>query len=668
MKKQISSIKTTMKNKYNKLTSYCKRLFNDFKYLFRSKEKESERDRYFLALADILYHGIRIQDEQIAVTIYSHIDQKFKNFRRKNTNNPKPYNASYYQVVNKIAEEIINIRYNRFGFLENACFGGHWLIGQNEEYPIQEKTFQCLWNILKLSIEYDREDLFMRFWKSTTQHLMLNLARIPPEYETNDNGFSLINEKEIKKRDHQREDIFDFAIILGALVLKQKKFTLLKKMFAYTNSEPPKYELLPKEMNDIFKAYFEFRNPHNLRFDFISYRFPFPDLDGVGADKAIINWVINYLAILFIRQYSLHRYLTTDKPTELPDLPDNQRERKEWIDNIEYFKSIIINIWTNQDMMESLGFSYMNDEWCEKNDKDPPKEFFKKIKNELQEEYKERELKQDISKTKKQLFFQTTGEKLNETFDALKVINNPIKLPDDLKFNRWYTRDITSVLDRNVFLDDVAHDTSNFDTVLAKEQSLRIKVSVIETFSAESSHSYVLNSEDLFKAVDKTCNFKKADDLIIVNARIHLPYLINVLEVDGLEKNNYKGIEIINHAVSSRSSGRALYLLKKSDLPKLNYKKPEDDLRDKFQLEQIGKSEYNIFASVIDLYKNDDFRKELEESEKDLKKKVYIYIYSRLELAWKTSIRMIELKQFESVREKGITDSVDAINVYLEDK
>jgi len=230
MKKRISSIKTTLKYNYNKLTSFCKSLFNDFKLIFRSREKESERDRYFLALADILYHGIRIQDEQIAVTIYSHIDQKFKNFRRKNTNNPKPYNASYYQVVNKTAEEIINIRYNRFGFLENASFGGHWLIGQNEEYPIQEKTFQSIWNILKLSIEYDREDLFMRFWKSTTQHLMLNLAKIPPEYETNDKGFSLINEKEIKKRDHQREDIFDFAIILGALVLKQKKFTLLKKI------------------------------------------------------------------------------------------------------------------------------------------------------------------------------------------------------------------------------------------------------------------------------------------------------------------------------------------------------------------------------------------------------------------------------------------------------
>jgi len=439
-------------------------------------------------------------------------------------------------------------------------------------------------------------------------------------------------------------------------------------MFAYTNSEPPKYELLPKEMNDIFKAYFEFRNPHNLRFDFISYRFPFPDLDGVGADKAIINWIIKYLAILFIRQYSLHRYLTTDKPTELPNFPENQRDRKEWIDNIEYFESTVLNIWTNRDMMESLGFSYINDDWCEKNDKDRPKDFFKKIKNKLQVDYIERELEQDISKNKKQRFFQTTGEKLNETFDALKEINNPFKLPDDLKFNRWYTRDITSVLDRNAFLDDVAHDTSNFDSVLVNEQALRIKVSVIETFSAESSHSYVLNSEDLFKAVDKICNFKNANDLIIVNARIHLPYLINVLEVDGLEKDNYKGIEIINHPVSSRISGRALYLLKKSDLPKLNYKKPDIKLIDKYQLEQIGKSEYNIYASVIDLFKNDDFRKELEETGEDLKKKVYVYIYSRLELAWKTNIKMIELKQFESVREKGITDSVDAINEYLEGK
>lgn len=642
--------------------------------LFKSKYKDDDanRDRYFNALSDLLYKTIREQEEEdIALRINSYFYRKFHSYRREYFNKPIPYSADHYRMVYRLAEELAQIKTQEYSFLNEAVFGAGWFIGDDGEFPIQEETYRSIWNILVLALEYDREYLFMRFWIRSTQYMMYNLRPIYPDHTLEGGEFKINNQDLVNKRANQRDRFLEFTQALGGLVFYKQKYGLIKKMFTYTNSEPPKYELLPETMNEIFSAYFKFRDPYNLNFSFLLAKYYFPDIHGLGSERIIKSWICKYLALLFLRQYTLFKRLITDDFLGYPDIPKDQSEKRIWIDNLDYFFNQVEEVRSNEQLMEILGFDHMTDDWFKNNEKPSPNTFFKNFKQKIEEEFENEELNQELSDTKRKLFYDSSAEILTNTINEIKPITNPLDIAPTVDLKTWFMRNLTSVLPRKSFLDNVDSASLNAHSIVAEQQARHIKHFVVESFHLNRGNSYLLKNETLFKAIDKIKGDHDSNSLVIINTGIYLDYLINQLQIEGLSKNDYKGIPILlNLNYFSQFPGRSMYLLRKNDLPYLKFREPNSEEKKKYYLEPIvheGHSEYKLYASIIDLNTKDadELREELKSEYKDLKNSVFIYIHSGLELHWNKLATVIELRQFSEFQEKGIPDSLEDIDIIL---
>src|SRR5690625_187556 len=626
-------------------------------YLINKKDDDEHTN--FKAVSDILYQAIRTEDERTAITISDYIYSEFDKYRMNNSNKVSNYPADYYQMVYKTVEELAVLGSDRFTFLESLALGGRWLYGEREGKPIHENTFSCQWRINLLAIQYDRDDMLMQFWSKSHQYLIFNLRSIYPEYNFSDTNLEPINSEEIMIRRRQQERFLEFCNAFGGLVLYRERYDLLKRMFSYTNSKPPKYELLPDTMNEVFNIYFNFRDPYNQNHRWITHKYDFPQTDGMNAEGAVKNWICRYAALLFLRQYMIRPYLYTQRPLELPNIPETQRERKLWRNNIEHFKILVLEIRSNEELMNTLGLDFISIDWCEENNYLDPESFFDKLINIIDESIEHAEIHQELSQVKVQKFKDSTVKILSESIEEIDKVFNKNEIVEN--YNSWFTRDITSVSDKNAFADDQEADHLNYDSFLASEQTILINQIISETFDLNKSASYLIKQEVFEEATKKIIG--KSKEVVFVNLGINLTYYGGAIR--GLSKDKFYDHEIIDFKkYNNPVVRRSMYLLKKEDLPSLKFLKIDEDVQDKYDLKLLD-DDLKIYANVIDLNKNKELREELEQNRKDLSKSVFRYIGTNYEIRWKKKIKMCELKIFSEYVEKGIPNSIKDITFKL---
>ncbi len=649
-----------------KLTSYAggkftKENLNSFTdYLKEKFFKKEDTDEYFRALTDTLCYAIKNQNDRIAYTIYEHFYTKFSNYRREHSDDPKAYPEVYYNSVLRTVEELATVRNKRFRFLSNASVGGIWLIGETGEYPVKEETYSWLWKIIITAIDYERDDMVMDYWANASQYAMLNLGEITPDYDFSDFENGPNNDEEIEKRSEERERFFEFAHALGGLTLYRQRYNLLKKMFEYTNSMPPKYELLPDSMDGVFSMYFKFRDPHYQNIHVIQ-RYYFPDTRGISGEGLVKHWMCKYAALLFLRQYTLRRYLSTQKPLKLPDIPKSQSEKKKWIRNLDHFKRLIEEVREDKELIEAVGFGFLNDEWVKESDNLSPKDFFEELEAELASAYEYEDIQQELLPTKVKQFENSTDRILSKTIEDYRRVANSSKI--EKEYSSVSVGDIKQIVPKSPFVANQATSNLNFDTFLAEAQSRKIKKVVSETFRINRTQSFLFKNKYIFDAIEKFIGDE--DEAIIVNFGVYLPFLINQLKIEGLSEEKFKETDIVNFQSYNRDQGRSLYVLKKSDFPSFIPSEPSKKIKERFNLKSVNDG-YKIFASVIDLNKDDELRDELEGPEEELKRSVYLYISSRLEIRWQKKVKIFEIKQHTEFQEKGIPNSLDDINVSLD--
>jgi len=218
----------------------------------------------------------------------------FQKQREKNENGSTQYPVSYYEVVYKSTEELANLKSKKLAFLEYRTVGGLWLLGETRGSQISGTTYLWIWRNLLLSIKYERDDMIIYYWQNAHRYFSYQLKRILPKYEYE--NFKITNEEDIKNRDIERYRFLEFHYALGGLLLHSKRYSCIRRIFSYTTSIPPNYELLPETMDEIFKMYIEFRDPHEEKFTWISQTYPFPETEGLNADYLIKKWICEYIA------------------------------------------------------------------------------------------------------------------------------------------------------------------------------------------------------------------------------------------------------------------------------------------------------------------------------------------------------------------------------------
>lgn len=139
---------------------------------------------------------------------------------------------------------------NKLHIIRHRAVSGVWLLGEDFEHTIiSEETYKWLWrNIYNIC---DNPRLIKMFWANSSQYFNLKLQNIQEEFKDNDYS-NPTNLELIEFRKTERNRFLEFHFALGGLLLYRNQFDTIKYLFEFTQSEPPKYVLLPDNMEEIF--------------------------------------------------------------------------------------------------------------------------------------------------------------------------------------------------------------------------------------------------------------------------------------------------------------------------------------------------------------------------------------------------------------------------------
>lgn len=627
-------------------------------YLIKRNEKSENDFQYFTALSELLFLFIKQQQTNYSKTLSDFFYTAFRKIRDKQLNQPVVYPDLYYEVVYKAIEELAILKEKRNYLLEHRTSGEIWLLGELQGKEISENTYSWMWRNLLLAIRYQQDDLILNHWETCHQYYVYSLRYIHKEYDRSPGNFQVSNQDAVDKRLVERQRFIEFHYALGGLLTYKERYGCIKRMFSHTQSQPPKYELLPESMFEIFKFYFDMRDPYERKYAWISQQYPFPDLSGLNADYVIQKWIMSYMTILFLRQYTIFAYLMTMRPLEFPPTPNTQGEIKQWIDGLDFFKKLVSEHLQNKVLLKTLSLDFITPEWCEENKKPYPITFIETFKSSLESAYNANALNLPISNEKVLQFESSTRTIIESTVDNLKLINNETTILDS-NTDKWYVNGQRMIQSKDAFSNNPEVHHMEFDSFLASVVSRSLKEGLGETFFYKKTKSFLLKPEDFFKAIDRLAI---DDSYVIINFGIDLDYFINHLKVAELSIEKYKNINIYSFN-GSQLVRDSFFILKKSDLPNISTQPIGEDIIAKYTLKKISDT-INLYSSVIDLNNTSDeifTENQQEKSGDELRKSVLLSIIISTEFKWKKNIEIIQLNQYSDYLQKGIANKLDDV-------
>jgi hypothetical protein len=621
--------------------------------------KKTEPDlKYFSALSDLLLQSIRTQQTVYTRTLSDFFYTAFRKVRDKFTNEPVVYPEMYYETVYRAIEELAILKEKRNYLLEHRTSGGIWLLGEMEGKEISETTYAWFWRNLLLAVRYQQDDLIMNHWETCHQYYSYSMPYIYQEHNNIVSNLQVSNQAAVDKRKDERQKFIEFHYALGGLLTYKERYACIKRLFHYTQSQPPKYELLPESMQEIFKFYFDIKDPHERKYIWISHQYPFPDLSGLNADYVIKKWIMSYMAILFLRQWTIYPYLITMRPLDFPPTPPTQGEIKQWIDGLDFFKKLVSEHLQNKELLKILNLDFITLEWCEENDKPYPITFIENFKSTLEGQYHSNALNLPLSNEKVLHFERSTKTIIESAFDRLQEINNDTIIEDD-NSDKWYVNGQQMLQSKDAFSDNPEIHHMQFDSFLALVVSKSFNEGLGEIFLRKMTKSYLLKPEDFFKAIDTVAI---DESFVIVNFGINLDYFINQVKVPGLTNEKYKSIYIYSF-YGSHIVRDSLFIIKKSNLPNISTRLIDEDIIARYTLKKIS-DPLNLYSSVIDLNNTSDEvfnENKQDKSDEDLRKSVLMNIIISVEFKWKKNIEVIQLRQYSEFFQMGIANKLDEV-------
>lgn len=630
----------------NKILIYNSKL-RFINYLIQKHSKSKDKPRIFRAISDLLYYSIRIQDSELAHTISRFIYDGFVNQREMSKTNTIEYPIEYYELAYKATEELAIINNNRLLFLEARSAGAIWLLGEKKDYEISETTYKWLWYNILIPVKYNKDNMIISFWETANQYYTYNLPFILPEYS---NG-NINNQDKINERDKSRKRFLEFTHALGGLLLYKKKYSCISRIFKYTNSIPPKYELLPSNMDQIIELYINYRDPYEDNYPWITVRYNYPELDGITADYIIKKWICAYIAVLLIRQYTLVPHYIYEKPLEKPTIPKTQRDKRIWIDNLDFFKDLVKDNMHNSELIETLNLTFITDSWCEKNSIRCPIEFVEDLKKDVVFEYKKQEVEQEISVDLVNNFYDSTKKLIISALEKYHPINNSNKIDTD--FKELFLVGDRAIIDKSSYALDQESENLNYDSFLAESIANKIHRGMSEILYFMKNKTYLFEQKDMFTAIDKL-NIDP-QEYIIINYGNYLPYFINDLKIPNLAPDNYNNLKIysfkqFNFAII----GESFFVVNKVDLPNIEYLDISEDEVKKYNLKLLD-DKCKIYGSVLPLNKHKDLYQDfLEQTDEDtLSKSALINIAIKNKIRWSKYSKVVQIKSFSRYGQKG---------------
>lgn len=263
--------------------------------------KRSDIDTYFSALSDIYYYVSEYQ-------------------RRSDTSNPVIYPNGFMKIFREITVHTTNNKEQTYYYSQNNITP--LLYSSIFKHKISDVTYKYLWFTLNEVIRANNIDWFNQYWSSADQYYRFVLSPMMRE------------EQDAINLDDQKR-FYEQHIMVGALLVYNKKFSWLNNIMFFTNQSPPRYNLIPSTFRGIFeqiKYFGKYVSP--VEFKLISAKYSFRGMnEDVNTDYYIYNEIKSYLALLIVRLFLVNDYnITYSNPMELPtagsDISDNKYHKE----------------------------------------------------------------------------------------------------------------------------------------------------------------------------------------------------------------------------------------------------------------------------------------------------------------------------------------------------
>jgi hypothetical protein len=434
----------------------------------------------------------------------------------------------------------------------------------------------------------------------------------------------------------------------------------------FTQSQPPKYVLVPERMQQVIEQYmqigrYEYYNPV-----YYAQKYQFPDIYGVNADEMIRMWIKRYLAILFIRQYTLHEYYVNSNSLTMPAPPEELSELNRWKEELNGLEHFVNDYLSQKEVLKELGLEeFCNPDWFVENNKIKPSVLIANFKTEIENKFNKIRVEQPIDNDKEKEFKKKTIETLSSGFEKYKQLFTNEQIDN---YKSHYINGQHFILEKTAFAKNQDIGYMNSDSITAESVVMNFQYYALNTFIFMSPQKYFLNEKEVFFAIDKL-NID-SENFVIVSVGLNTSYF-SYLQIDGLRKENdkwcYNEIEIIKiDGYMNDLISQSIFVLKKEDLPNMIFKEIDPQFVKKYHLEKIDEG-FNIYAGLNDLHKpeNEIIKKETEQSNNqvDLSQSVLACVDINVEIQYKAKAQCIQLKVFSQFDDRGKANELDDIKI-----
>lgn len=631
-------------------------------YLISKKNSEGIYNSEILeSITDIYCWAIKNEEEKIAETLNDHVYKLFSDFRKSKPNNPEGYPDAYYSLYYKVSRNIALSNSKILTQTETLATGGIFLLGEFVSNAIAIKTYRYLWFNLMFCVKNDKGDSIMTYWKNAFQFFQYSLPEIVSEYSPDYS--QIMNSNDIIKRKQERKKYLEFHYAFGGLLYYKSKFNCIKRIFDFTNQQPPEYVLFPKSMTSLFEWYMHFSdNLYNRELAFMDFVYPFPDTEGVKADGTIRGSICSYISLLFLRQYTLIEY-TYQSFTDMPVLPKEIIKCRIWLENIDAFINDVNFILKKISILRELGFEYydyFSDGWCEKNNKIKPIDLLKTTKFQLEEKIiiSQKEQSLSVSKIEK---FRNNSKVIVDNF-IQNIEKASISKEPENNYNFLQMRGQSYLFDRFAFCDDADISYGDVESVLAESLTISLKRKYSAFFISNRTTIYTLETKDVFKAIDK---LNVSSEYVIIMFGVYLDFYKDILKIKDLKEDKYGEIDILKFDTCIPSVYNSLFIIKKQDLPSLRfYDIPETD-KVKYKLTTQIDENHHVYADIIDYKENPELlqriKNENRDPNKDLSKCVLAKIDLFAELRMGKDVEMIHMLIDSGYEQRGLVSYIHDI-------
>jgi len=628
----------------------------------KNKKEKFRKDETMDSFFDFSIYAIRKKDfntfYEKTIMHFIDISNEFK--RCETSSLPNSFFQFGYRVTKELASNK-DLDFNQFKYLTTNHL---WIINN-----LDEIKYSWLWRNLRIAIENHEDEMVIYYWKRAFQYFEYDL-RIPDSIYSTPYTGEKENKEEISQKERERDDFLDFHYYMGGLLLYENRINCIRRIWDHTNSEPPRYPLLPSTLGDIFTRYFKLCQTFDRDLWDKALRYSFPKVDSINSDWIVNSWIRKYLVILFLRQYTLQRYYTFENFLELPNSPKTQAEKKHWIDNIQRFIDQLKEVLTNTEYLKTLNLYHITEKWCRTENVIYPLHLLYKFKRQLKKDFGQAIINQPVSPEKERKFWSSSKKIIEDAIvEYDHVINKTTKVKDINCRKPFYIAGDKLLSLKSDFAGDQPYDHLNYDSFLAEQVANKMRWAISETFLMVTTQGYLLKEDDLFKAIDKLKIKENPNDFVIISFKNNIEYYIRVLNVQGLSKSDYNGVLLIDiWNCSGHIVGNTFFIVKKSDLPWLEFKEPTSKWEINWKEEEMIIPDKHISASIIDLHKHPEVIQKLKEegNKENLDDKILVNIEMLTLIHWKENAKVIALQTASAYEDRGLPNKLEEVKPFDE--